>query len=633
MSETRSINIDIKNNAPEAEQDIKNFNDELSNTSSLSDNLGTALNGAASGFAAAQGAMALFGSENEALNESLLKVQAAMAIQSGVKGLSDAYKQLGVTTKIASATQAVFSAVVGTTSGALKVFRLALLSTGIGAIVVALGLLIANFDKVTKAIEPVIQGLKDFGDAIGLTNFAEEEQAEERQKRFEQEKKRIEELKRAQQAAFDSRQKQFDLEIRALRLAGKETIGLEKQKIQASIEYQKQKAKELELILKTSEGIQDIELTGTGKLANIARAYQRNRQKQVEELEQLNLDIADSELNLKELTINYNKEKADSYRSYADERKRIARQIEDLENDLLKDGLEKELEINRDKFRRLREDAEGNAEEQVRLRELYTEQEAKAEAEIRNKFRKEALKEEIDFFTENKLPVLQAQADQEVEVEITKWSLIGQAQKKAFDEEKARRKEINAFVAETAMQTLDVVNQFAQLRADKFESLNQQILDNEELTDKQKEKMLAANNKKAKRAFEIQKAANIAQALISTYQSANAIFASTAANPISIANPSAPFIAAGLAVAGGLANVASISRQKFEGASLGGGGDTGAPDLGGGDAVAPSFNVVGDSSVNQLAQLQQQPTQAYVVSGEVTSAQALDRNRVTNATL
>ena len=37
--------------------------------------------------------------------------------------------------------------------------------------------------------------------------------------------------------------------------------------------------------------------------------------------------------------------------------------------------------------------------------------------------------------------------------------------------------------------------------------------------------------------------------------------------------------------------------------------------------------------MNQLAQLQQQPLQAYVVSGEVTSAQALDRNRMKNATL
>jgi len=49
--------------------------------------------------------------------------------------------------------------------------------------------------------------------------------------------------------------------------------------------------------------------------------------------------------------------------------------------------------------------------------------------------------------------------------------------------------------------------------------------------------------------------------------------------------------------------------------------------------MSPSFNVVGNSGLNQLAQLQQQPMKAYVVSGDVTSAQSLDRNRIENATL
>jgi hypothetical protein len=48
---------------------------------------------------------------------------------------------------------------------------------------------------------------------------------------------------------------------------------------------------------------------------------------------------------------------------------------------------------------------------------------------------------------------------------------------------------------------------------------------------------------------------------------------------------------------------------------------------------APQFNVVGQSGLNQLASLNQQPVQAYVVSGQVTSQQSLDRNRLENATL
>ena len=54
---------------------------------------------------------------------------------------------------------------------------------------------------------------------------------------------------------------------------------------------------------------------------------------------------------------------------------------------------------------------------------------------------------------------------------------------------------------------------------------------------------------------------------------------------------------------------------------------------GGGGAAQPSFNVVGDSGMNQLAQLQMQPTQAFVVSGDITTAQSLDRNKIQNATI
>lgn len=50
---------------------------------------------------------------------------------------------------------------------------------------------------------------------------------------------------------------------------------------------------------------------------------------------------------------------------------------------------------------------------------------------------------------------------------------------------------------------------------------------------------------------------------------------------------------------------------------------------------APRFNVVGVSPINQAAQLMQnqEPVKAYVVSSEVSSAQSLDRNRVSSATL
>lgn len=86
--------------------------------------------------------------------------------------------------KLASIQQAIYSTVVGTSTGAMKLFRIALVATGIGALVVGLGLLIANFDKVKKVVLNLIPGLANIGefvenlvngftDLIGVTSEAE----------------------------------------------------------------------------------------------------------------------------------------------------------------------------------------------------------------------------------------------------------------------------------------------------------------------------------------------------------------------------------------------------------------------------------------------------------------------------
>ena len=80
----------------------------------------------------------------------------------------------------------------------------------------------------------------------------------------------------------------------------------------------------------------------------------------------------------------------------------------------------------------------------------------------------------------------------------------------------------------------------------------------------------------------------------------------------------------------------AVSAAKSKEASVGGGGGGGA---GGGApaAAAPSFNIVGDSTENQLANAlgenDQKPIKAFVTSGDVTNAQALDRNIIENASI
>jgi hypothetical protein len=94
-------------------------------------------------------------------------------------------------------------------------------------------------------------------------------------------------------------------------------------------------------------------------------------------------------------------------------------------------------------------------------------------------------------------------------------------------------------------------------------------------------------------------------------------------------------LSAGVGVA---ANIVATTKAL---SALGGGGavssssGTGGGSAGGG-ASAPSFNVVGNSGVSQIGQTlnqEQEPIQAYVTSGNVTSAQELDRNIVETASI
>ena len=132
------------------------------------------------------------------------------------------------------------------------------------------------------------------------------------------------------------------------------------------------------------------------------------------------------------------------------------------------------------------------------------------------------------------------------------------------------------------------------------------------------------------------KSAAIANATISTYQSATDSYKSLSGIPI--IGPALGFAAAGAAIVGGITNVKKIVSTKVPNSSGGGGS---APSISGSTASAPSippaFNVVGASGTNQLADAiggqAQQPIKAFVVSNDVTSAQSMDRNIVSGASI
>ncbi len=97
--------------------------------------------GLASGIQAAQGAMALFGSESEDVQKTLAKVQGAMAFASGIQQLISMQNALaGVATMIKTQVVTAFSTLKG-----------AIAATGIGALVIAVGVLIEKMNSLAEA--------------------------------------------------------------------------------------------------------------------------------------------------------------------------------------------------------------------------------------------------------------------------------------------------------------------------------------------------------------------------------------------------------------------------------------------------------------------------------------------------
>jgi hypothetical protein len=125
------------------------------------------------------------------------------------------------------------------------------------------------------------------------------------------------------------------------------------------------------------------------------------------------------------------------------------------------------------------------------------------------------------------------------------------------------------------------------------------------------------SERQQKKAFQIQKGVSIATATIDTYLAAQGAYASQ----MSIKTPDAPVraaIAAGIAIAQGLARVAIISKQQFQGT-----GGTSGGNNGGGNVPSPNAGTMAPSPANYdfISQQpnQQPPLQAYVLGGQISS--------------
>jgi hypothetical protein len=328
--------------------------------------LDTAMAGVATGAAAFQGvtsAVALTGVESEALVQTMVKLQAAQGLVNSVNiiaqnlnkdailgiqirsalqkaqnfilyGSAAAVTAESTATKAAAGAKVAMTAATTGTNLALKLFRGALIATGIGAIVVGLGLLIANFDKIVKAIQPVIDQFKKMADFIGLTDFAGEEAAKNEKARLEEAKRlKEEDIERdkrrieIQKELKDATENNQDAQIALLESQGKSTIKLQRQQAEKALAEAKFNKDALTAI---DEQLKKLGLLGAGFRENAAKLIEADTK----------LLTAQTELN------NVNKEAgkiaADNFKKAQERRKAILDNLQKQFDDELK--LQDELE-------------------------------------------------------------------------------------------------------------------------------------------------------------------------------------------------------------------------------------------------------------------------------------------------
>lgn len=214
----------------------------------------------AGGLGAVGSAAALAFADNKNAEEFFKTFAQGIAITNAAKGsieaytsssalLQDSLKKGGIAAKVAGAAQAAYSTIVGTSTGALKLFRIALAATGIGAIVIAIVALIANFKEISEwvqktinrfeflqaAVEPLIwafNAIKEGLQSLGLIDDAQTEKAKVNAQ------SRLDNAIKEQKAIGDK----YDFEIAKAKAAGKNTFELEQKKREAILETLKTQA-------------------------------------------------------------------------------------------------------------------------------------------------------------------------------------------------------------------------------------------------------------------------------------------------------------------------------------------------------------------------------------------------------
>ena len=609
--------------------------------------LSGSLTGVAAGFSVVTGAMGAFGKQSEDVEKALLKVQSAMAIASGAQALGesiDSFKQLGaVVTNFGTSAVSSFKAM----SAATKAFMV----TGIGVLLVALGAVVAYWEDISNALYKNTRAreLNNKVQSSSVQLISKELNAADVLTKQLKSETFTREEKRKKVAAFQKEYPSILSNINAektslqdINIALSKNIGLLKLQAQAKAIQSLREESYTELVKKqmeltTGAAKKDFTLFGadfggvaygedaTNGILSFVDANEgaaistkiatKELEKNISALDKMDAALQKQMIALEKqgaviktsgkVETDLAKEKADRIKLINDNLIAYYDAIESERQSKITSDKEKEQQELANKYEKLYELADKAGQSTKDLQE----QQGKDSQAITKKYddldkiaKEENTKKELQMRRDSASTVISemvAAGTKRLEGE----KAISEKSIQIAKEEAEKKQKIEEKKIQMGLTALSILNDAFQMSAGKSE-------------------------KDQRKAFKAQKAFNLASALTNTYL---AVASALALNPKDSLFPGQRFVEAGLAGAAGAVQVAKIASTQFTSSATSadaGGNNGGAPTM-----SAPQFNVVGQSGLNQLASLNQQPIQAYVVSGQVTSQQALDRNRLENATL
>ena len=595
--------------------------------------LTSSLSGVAGGFAAAQGAIALFGVESKEVEQALLKVQSAMALSQGVQAVGesiDSFKQLGaviknstvflkaneMANKATAITMKLFGASVETTSTSFRVLKGAIAATGIGLLVIALGEAVSMFQSFSSAAEDAAERQKEFNKTVA--EGAKTQLKAEQESLNNQEKIDIAKAK----SKGASEKEIFDLEQ-----------SYRRQKAQSQVRYYKE-VKDVDSAAAADAKAEIEKANAEGQAAQLEfnakqlqarkeagkRASDQDRQQREQELKERLEAEKDAQVRISELresiflstfknenqkkeaelTIAFNKEK--------DQVLANAKITEQTKNDII---LNLRIKFNNELNALRQEEKDKQAIADAKLLEDAAKT-IEAEDELNfNKLKKDFANDEAD----RKKIAAKDLAD--LDKKIAKNTTDLELERSLLDEKQIAVEEAfaNSLITEEQYNAALEANAKARADIDKLEA--EAKVKNAEVASQ----LLGTISDIVGKNTAAGKAAAIASATIDTYLSAQKAYASQLL-PGDPTSPIRAAIAAGIAVVGGIKNVKSILAVKTPNGGGGGAANISAPSLSGAPIAPPQPEAATTNiSAQSINALGNQATRAYVIESDVTSSQ------------